>query len=166
MGDTTPTDVVVVGTGGWTWGDKMLQLVMAGCYPVGVLFVVFLSGPQPPTDVVPKLIGVAVLMGGIDLFVEAVASVRRVTIDSGGMTFRFLFHSERREWRDLEPSRALPKHGMWGVASRSRGGRPVRQRGYGLTVAQARAILDFPNGPAWDIPPATRRALEPSATPP
>ena len=150
---------IVIETGGWTWGDAMLQLMLVAMYPVGVLFVVFLSGPKPPADVVPRLVGIAIFLVGVDLFVEALVSVRRVSLDARGVSFRYLFHTERREWTDLEPSNLTPRHGGWGVISRYRGGHRAMQRAYALTLEQARAIVGHPNCPRWELPEAVRKGL-------
>jgi hypothetical protein len=150
---------IVIETGGWTWGDAMVQVTCVALYPVGALFAVFLSGPQPPADVLPRLLGFALFVAGVDLFVEALISVRRVSLDSQGVSFRYLFHTERREWTDLEPSKLTPRHGGWGVISRFRGGHRAMQRAYALTIEQARAIVGHPNCPRWDLPADVRKAL-------
>jgi len=149
----------VIETGGWTWGDAMVQVTCVALYPVGVLFIVFLSGPQPPTNVLPQLVGIALFVAGVDLFVEALVSVRRVSLDAQGVSFRYLFHTERREWTDLEPSKLTPQHGGWGVISRYRGGHRAMQRAYALTLEQARAIVGHPNCPRWELPEAVRKGL-------
>lgn len=150
---------VVVPTGGWTWGDVMMQVVVVAMFPVAVLFVIYLSGPRPPNDVLPRLVGIIAFLAVVDLFVTEVGSPRVVRIDPDGVTFRFLLHSERRRWQDLEPSRMTPRHGGWGVVSRSRNGRPTRQRTFAVTIGQARAILNYPNCPPWTLPPNVQRGL-------
>ena len=150
---------IVIQTGGWTWGDAMLQLMLVALFPVGVLFIVFLSGPQPPTNVLPRIVGVALLWAGVDLFVEALVSVRRVSLDAQGVSFRYLFHTERREWTDLEPSKLTPRHGDWALISRFRAGRRTMQRAYAVTIEQARAIVGHPNCPKWDLPEDVRKGL-------
>lgn len=154
-----PSIPVVLKTVGWTWLDRVWQLIVIAAFPVAVLFIIYLSGPRPPTDVVPRLIGIIVFLAVVDLFVEAIVSVREIRVDSNGVTFGFIFHSEHRDWRDLEPSRQLPGHGGWGVISRRRGNRSSRQRGYSLTIEQSRVLLSYPSCPKWELSPSIREGL-------
>jgi len=150
---------LTVRTQGWTWLDVMGQLVVICMFPVGVLFVIYLSGPTPPTDVGPRLIGLVVFLGLVDLLWMALVSVRKVTVDFTGVTFRYLFHTERRLWSELEPGPNPAEHHTWWIISRHRKGRETFQRGYRLTIEQAQAVLSYPGRPAWQIRPEVSRSL-------
>jgi hypothetical protein len=152
--------VVVVRTVGWTWFDRALQVLIVAMFPVGVAVVFFLATPPVPSkDLIPGLVGIMLFLVAVDVYAEAIISVRQVKLDSSGVTFSYIFHSEHRKWEDLEPSRLSPRHGGWGVKSRYRGGRLIRTRGYAITIEQARALVDYPNCPKWDLPPETLQAL-------
>jgi hypothetical protein len=153
------SEVTVLRTRGLTWYDWMIQVVVFCLFPVGVLFVILLSGPPLPTDVIPRLVGVVIFLAGLDLFAEGVTSVRRVELRRDDITFRFLFHSERRKWQNLEPGPEVPKHNGWWILSRYRSGRQWSPRGYRITFEQARAILSHPSCPKWEIPPTIRDGL-------
>jgi len=152
--------VVEVKVHGWTWLDRAFLLITVGIFPLGLLLVIFVSGPPPTVDLTLRLVVIVALLGAGYLFAEALVSVRSVRVDSQGVTFGFLFHSEHREWRDLGPSRLPPQHGGWGIVARRPTGRLVRQRGYAITIAQARVIVAHPSCPKWEIPEATRMALQ------
>jgi hypothetical protein len=158
-GSLLGNDTVVVRTRGLTRADGMIQIVILTSFPVAVLFIIFLSGPRPPVDVLPRLWGIVGLLSGLDLLMMEIVSVRQVRIGASGVSFRFLLHSEHRAWQDLGPSKLIPDHGVWGVTSSSRIGRAALPRGYRLTLTQAQAMLDHPSCPAWDIPPAVRHGL-------
>lgn len=152
--------LATIKTIGWTWLDKMIQVVTVLLFPVGVLFVIYLSGPKPPADLLPRLLGIVVFLLGLDVFAESMSSVRQVRVDSTGVTFRYLFHSTHRDWPDLAPSNLVPQHGGWGVVSRYHNGRRVRlQRGYALTIEQARALVTHPNCPKWHLSEAIKQGL-------
>jgi hypothetical protein len=144
---------------GWTWGDAVIQAVVVGLFPVAVLLLIVLPVPRPPADAVPRLVAIVIFLAGLDLLFEEITSPRQVRVGPGGVTFRFLFHSESRGWSELEPDRMVPRYGGWGVISRYRGGRRVRQRGFALTIEQARALLGHPNCPKWELSAETRIAL-------
>lgn len=155
---SSPSELVVK-THGWTWLDRTWQLFVIAMFPIAVAFIVFLSGRPPTIDLIPRFLGIVVFLACVDLLVEAIISVRQVRITPGGVTFRFIFHSEHRSWKELEPSRDPPRHGGWGLVSRYRNGRPARQRGYPLTIDQARAVLSNPNCPRWELPSSIREGL-------
>jgi hypothetical protein len=147
-----PSQVIAIRTNGTTWLDRMIQVVILCLFPLGVILVIVVSGPKPPSDVVPRLIGILAVLVALDLMAESVTSVRRVEIGPEGVRFSFLFHHEVRIWTELEPSRTSPEHGGWYIVSRSRNGRSVSRRGYRLTIEQARALLTYPACPKWNLP--------------
>ncbi len=155
----------MVPTAGWTWLDKFLQVVIVCMFPIVVLEVIYLSGPKPPADVLPRLVGIIAFLICVDFGVEELSSVRRLTIDSKGVAFRFLIHTEHRRWSDLEAGPWPPEHQGWRVISRRRNGRPSIQRAYRVTIIQARSILRHPDCPQWKLSLSTRTGLGLSEAP-
>ncbi len=150
---------ITIKTTGLTWLDKLYQILIICAFPVGVLFVIYLSGPRPPVNVPLQLAEVVVVLAVVDFALEEITSVRRITMDSEGVRFRFLIHTEVRQWGDLQPGTESPEHSGWWVVSRRREGKPSRQRGYRITLPQARAMLSHPSCPKWELKPAVRAAL-------
>jgi len=151
---------VVVRTTGFTWLDKVGQLVVACMFPIGVLWVIYLSGPPSPSDVVPRLVGVIAFLAAVDLAWVSIVSVRRVEIDTEGVSFRYLFHTERRNWSDLRPGSGPPEHRDWWLRSTFHIGRNSFERGYHISIEQAKSILGHPSCPKWDLAPKVRQGLE------
>ena len=97
-------------------------------------------------------VGLIFIMG-LDLALANKSHLRRIEIDSTGISFVFLLHSERALWSELEPAPFPARLGDWGIyrnITDSRGS--IKRRGITLTVAQGRAILAYPTRPYWDIP--------------
>ena len=151
--------MVTIKTRGWTWLDRMIQVVIICLFPIGVYFMIIISGPLPPNELVPRLVGIIALLVVLDLVAESITSVRKVDFNSDGVVFSFLFHRERRGWTELEPSTAPAEHGGWYVLSRFRNGKQVSQRGFRLTLEQARSLLKYPSAPKWSLLPYVATSL-------
>jgi hypothetical protein len=124
--------------------------------PFDVLFIIFLT-PGGPSHYLP--VKLAILAGCIvtgELFLLSAGSVRRVDVDSSGVTFWYILAKERGMWIDFRPGRFPPKEGMWHVVRTTKSG---RQRGHTITLEQARAILAHPSRPRWDFAPGVAEAL-------
>jgi hypothetical protein len=137
----------------------MVQVGVVVLFPIGLFMVVFVSGPGYPQDFVPRLIGILVFLSGMDLLGLSLLQVREVRSDSKGVAFRYLFHTERRSWEDLEPSTLAPRHKEWYLLSRSREGRKAGQRSFLLTLEQARAVLADASCPRWQLTPQVAQGL-------
>lgn len=149
-----------VNAGGITWLDWMIQLIVLALLPAGVFLVIFASGPKYPVDFYPRLIGIIVFLALLDLLALSVVQVRQVRPDAEGVTFRYLFHTERRAWKELEPGTERPLHQQWYLISRQKGGKPAIQRSFQLTLRQVHAILTYPSCPAWKLPPEIAALLK------
>lgn len=150
---------VTIRTVGWTWLDKWSQVVILSLFPIGVLFVIYLSGARPPVNLPLQLTEIIIFLGLLDFAFAEMTSVRSVTLGPEGVRFRFMVHSEVRQWRDLEPGPGSPEHQGWWLVSRRRGAKPTRQRGYRITIAQAQMILSYPSCPRWELKPVVQAAL-------
>lgn len=150
---------ITVKTVGLTWLDRSFQVLIVCLFPIGVLFVIYLSGPRPPVNVPLQLFEIVVVLAAIDFALEELTSVRSITLDPEGVRFRFIIHIEARKWGDLTPGKAAPEHRGWWILSPRRDGKPARQRAYRISFAQARAILNYPTCPKWDLKPGIREAL-------
>ena len=151
--------MLTVETRGLSWLDISFQILIVCAFPVAVLFVIYLSGPRPPANVLPELVEIVVFLIILDFALEEMSSVRRITLDAQGVQFRFIIHTEVRKWEDLEPGKSPPEHHGWWLVSRLRNGKPARQRGYRITIDQARAILGYPSCPEWELSPTVLRRL-------
>lgn len=154
-----PLGRLYIKTNGIARVDWAIHAAMILAFPVVVLFVVYLSGTQPPTDVLPKVVGVAILLTLLDLLIEELVSTRAITLTASGVTFRYPFHSEYRQWSDLEPSQSPAQSGSWYVTSRRTLGHRSSARAFRLTIEQARAMLDYPACPKWTLPPTVTSSL-------
>jgi hypothetical protein len=168
---TESLPLISVRTHGMTWWEKTWQIAVLASSPVVILMGTVVSQPPFPTDFVPRLIGVIVLIGAVDLLFEELVSVRRVDIDATGVTFHYLFHRERGIWLDLSPDLAPPSHGTWCLRRRRPAKglfRHVPSRTHQITFEQARAVLSYPRRPRWDIDPEVLSAISrvPAPTPP
>ncbi len=146
-------------TKGIARGDWAIHAAMILGFPVVVLFGVYLSGTQPPTDVLPKVVGAGIFVALLDLLIEELVSTRAIVLTASGVTFRYPFHSEYRQWSDLEPSQTPAQSGSWYVTSRRTSGHPSSARAFRLTIEQARAMLDYPACPKWTLPPIVISSL-------
>jgi hypothetical protein len=157
---------VVVRTGGLTFVDWTLAAVWLGLYPIGVVFTTLFSGNHRLSAWPFNAVGLGVLELALYILVFAVTSVRSVTLKPTGVEFRFLFHTERRGWSDLEPDQRPMSHGVWGLVSRKRDGRAARSRAFRLTSAQARALLSYPACPSWSLSRTLVLSLGVASAPP
>ena len=131
-----------------TYWDIQVQAIVLLCAPVDALYILVLTTGGPAQNFHAKLalfIGVVVCT---DLLLEGITSVRRVDIDQTGVTFRYLFHKERGTWEVLTPATQLPSHGTWFIIRATKRG---SRRGHRVTVAQGKAILEFPSAPKWAV---------------
>jgi len=155
----TPASPPVCLMTGWTALDTWMLIGGFGTLSVAVGFFTVLAGPKFPHDFYVGLIEGAVLVGSVFLFFESLASVRSVTLDSTGVTFRFLFHRERVAWGELRPGVESTKFGTWTVM------RPLTLMGqeswraYRITLEQARAVLAHPSCPGWRVGVQSLRGL-------
>lgn len=152
-------EIKTIKTLGWTWMDRMIQIVILCLFPIGIYFVIVISGLRSPADVIPRLVGIIAVLSVLDLLAESITSVRQVEIRPDGVVFSFLLHRERRAWAELEPSTVPPEHGGWYVLSHSRNGKRTSQRGFRLTLEQARALLTYPASPKWTLIPSVALSL-------
>src|SRR5208282_2050247 len=143
------TNSVSVPTGGWTWFDRSAQLTVLVLLPLGIVMLAVISGPRYPVDFLPRALIAVIILVAVDVAYEGYLSVRRVDIDSRGVTFRYLFHSEFGFWYALGPSPRPPSHDMWAILRirLTKGTRSIR--GHWVTLEQARAILSHPACPEW-----------------
>ena len=152
-------DSITVKTIGLTWLDKAFQTLIVSFFAVAVLFVIYLSGPRPPVNVPLQLVEIVAVLAATDFALEELTSVRSITLDPEGVRFRFIMHTEARKWGDLSPGKAAPEHRGWWILRPHRDGQLARQRAYRITFAQARAILNYPSCPKWELRPEIREAL-------
>ncbi len=153
---TSAPDRVSVRAAGWTWLDRMIQVITLALFPVGLLMATVLAGPRFPDEFLQRVIVIASFLLGLDLTAEALGSVRKVTLDAEGIRFDYLLHKERGRWADLRPGPEPPVHGMWYLLRNLHNkSRRLPERSHQITLEQARAILSFPACPKWPIPEAT-----------
>ena len=150
--------VISVRAQGLTYADRSIQIGMLIVAPLAALEIILLTNGGPSRDTFGKIGLFLLTISAYELITEGLASVRRVDIDSMGVRFRYLFHSERGVWADLRPGRSPARHGMWMVV-RDRGV-SRRRRGHWVTWAQAQAILRYPARPRWDFRPGVPESLE------
>ena len=159
MGSTGVPDPVSVSVAahGFTHADKTIQLAVLLAFPVSALLILFLTSGGPSHDTIIKVALLAGIVVGGDLLGESMVSVRRVDIDVSGVTFRYIFHSERGEWDTLEPGAEPARDQMWTVVRIKRSS--SRYRGHWLTIDQALAILRYPGRPQWKVSDSIARSL-------
>ncbi|MGB6442332.1 MAG: hypothetical protein WBF81_03455 [Thermoplasmata archaeon] len=139
--------------------DRTLLAVFLAIYPIAVLFGTFLAGSRTTSSVVPNIIVLGIGFACLYLVAEELMAVRRIELGPSGVGFRFFIHTEHRLWTDLEPSRVAVEHQGWYVLSRYNNGKRVSQRGYRLSVEQARALLTYPACPEWTLPSSVASSL-------
>jgi hypothetical protein len=152
-----------------TWWDKTWQIAVLASSTLVILMGTVVSQPPFPSDFVPRLIVVIILIGAVDFLFEELVSVRRVDIDTTGVTFHYLFHRERGVWLDLSPDAAPPSHGTWCLRRRRPAKGLLRRipvRAHQITLEQARAVFSYPRRPRWDIDPEVLRATSGVPAPP
>lgn len=158
---------VSIKTHGLTSLDKSFQVMVLAISPFAIILATVLSGPAYPSEFIPRLIVVIVLLICTDLGVEAILSVRRVDIDSTGVTFRYLFNTEHGSWSDISPGEKPPWRETWYVRRRRSRGRIIGRapfRAHNITLEQAHAILAYPSRPAWNVDPTILRRLAESGS--
>jgi hypothetical protein len=143
----TPTSIPT----GWAWLDSILVVLYVIFASVGVLFIAVLGGPRYPVDFLPRAATALVVVTVAIALIAEFTLVRRVEIDSRGVTFRYLLHTEFGSWDSLSPFKSPIEHGMWGFARSRRGQRSASERGHLVTLQQAKAILIYPTAPKWTI---------------
>jgi hypothetical protein len=149
-----PNPPIVVGTPGLNTQDIVFQLTMLGV-GIDVFFRIWLPGFPPrdewerPADLIISFLVITI----VDAAVTSKIHLRRIEIEPIGVTFVFLFRSERARWSELRPSASRARLGDWGVYRTwvGRAGK-VRARDIPLTLKQSRAILAFPGRLRWAIP--------------
>ena len=168
------TRTTVIHSRGLTQRDAVAQSVFLLIAVLACLWVLFVQRPA-------NLVVLLILLGGLvvsfliaDLVVFDRTHVRKVTLDSAGVTFQYLFHRERSPWSELGPAprsfdhgswavvRSIPdwsNSGMWRYYGRVSSIRPPTTRAYEVSLEQARAILLYPSRPKWTIPDSTARSL-------
>ncbi len=141
--------VVTVRSPVFTYGDLLIQATMFLIVgPVGAMVWLFATPGGLSLQVVLLKLGFwAVLLVVMDVMLEAMTHVRRIDVETRGVTFYYLFSKEFGAWNTLSPSDYPSRHGMYAFKGvRSDGG----QRAYTVTNRQARAILSHPSRPAWE----------------
>ncbi len=134
----------------------MVQVVVAGVFPLAVLMATALSGPRFPNEFPQRVIVIGAFLLVLDFTAEALGSVRKVTLDAEGIRFDYLLHTERGRWADMRPGADAPVHGMWYLLRNlHNNSRLLPERSHQITLERARAILSFPACPDWPIPEAT-----------
>lgn len=116
--------------------------------PIVILGVLFLSKGGPESDFWLKITLATLTVIVLDILLESIIVVRRVTITPRGVMFGYLFHSEFGTWENLAPISYPPKFGRVSIGRRSPGGSP---RIHEITFRQCRAILEFPGRPEWEF---------------
>jgi len=158
-GDRSACPVVTVKTGAFVYGDRAILLGMLICLPILFgLAIMPQPGALPSTWL--SFAEVATLVGCIGLFLEEGTQVRRIRLSPTGVTFHYLIHRETRRWDDIEPYVIPARKGVWGVQSRRAMLGSSRKRGYPLTLAQARALLEYPACPRWSLPSEVARSID------
>lgn len=157
--------ITVVPTRGLTWWDgyfALLAYVVA--LPVGTLMYYFLAVGGFPDGFLGSFIAALVSVSVGYIVILSLASVRRVTVNTSGVSFRFLFNTEHVGWTSLSPGKDPVAHGAWWIRSSDVRSSPSRlPRAYRLTRQQARAILSHPCCPKWNLQLETLRDLGLSA---
>jgi hypothetical protein len=156
MSDQPGSSVVSVPTGRLTYYDRRTQLALVIIAPVDALLIIGLTIGGPTHDTLLKVVLFMLTLIAYELIVEEIISVRRVDIDSSGVTFRYLMHKERGSWADLGPSQSPVTHGMWEIVRVKKSG---ARRGHLVTLAQAQAILRSDCRPHWDFRPGVAESL-------
>jgi len=156
MSDGTDPSAVSVPTGGLTFYDRRTQLVLIILAPVAALLIIGLTIGGPTHDTLLKVVIFVLTLIAYELIVEEIISVRRVDIDSSGVTFRYVMHKEHGSWDDLRPSRSPVTHEMWEIVRVKKSG---TRRGHLVTLAQAQAILHSKFRPHWDFRPGVAESL-------
>jgi hypothetical protein len=152
-----PACAASVSAGGLTHADRQILGVTLASAPIVFLLIAGLTLGGPSHDITIKVtISATVVTAGL-LICENLVSVRRVDIDSAGVTFRYLMHSEHGNWEQLEPSGRPPRNGMWVIIQNPVSG--SRVRGHWITVQQAEAIVHYPSHPQWKLSEAERSEL-------
>jgi hypothetical protein len=76
-------------------------------------------------------------------------TVRQVRLDSTGVTFSHPIHDVKVTWSNLEPTGVAPDHGRWALRLSQRNKR--RRRFQYVSVPAARAIIEYPAHPKWEL---------------
>lgn len=151
--------ILSIRTKGLVWADWVILGVFLLLLPVITLMLYYLAIGGFPGGFAGALIaGISVVIVTY-VIVEARVSVRRIEINPYGITFRYPFRSEHGRWEDLHPSTLPMSHGTWWLVRRATvAGRPTI-RGFRLTNEQARAVLQYPACPHWELPESVARAF-------
>lgn len=152
-------DVVVLPSRGLAWADWMVLLVLAILFPIAVGMLYFLAVGGFPGGLAGALLAAGAAVVATFLVVEDRISVRRIEFDPSGITFYYPFHRERVPWTAVTPREWPVNHGSWWLVRTSTlRGRPTI-RGYRLTIEQARAVLNYPSCPKWNLSVGVARSL-------
>ena len=143
-------------TGDWIYQTVFLVIGIAYLYSV---LTTRGSATYPWLAPTLSVSGILFLLA-VDLAITNKISVRRIEVDSIGVTFRFLFHNERASWSELSAGPPRITYGGWWVVRSWEDRRGTnRSRAYFVTIPQARAILASPDRPKWVIPEAVSKGL-------
>jgi hypothetical protein len=91
-----------------------------------------------------------------EIALMGILSIRSVSVDDSGVTFRYPFYRRHGGWMDLTPSSKPISRGLWAIFRRDSAG---VERGHWVTLEQARAILGHPSCPRWPLPAEVRQSL-------
>jgi Bacterial PH domain len=157
-----PASIVRVKTRGLSSMDRQLLIATIVGATIGYPLVGFVViGGSPATLGLRLSIFTAALVCAA-LGASNIQAIRRVDVDDGGVTLRYLLRTVRVPWSDFAPPRPNPFAKEYGgtflrrVARKPAGG--VR-RGHFVTRDQARAILMHPMCPKWDLDASLRTYL-------
>lgn len=150
---------VRVKTRGFTWNDWIVQVVVAIAVPFYLLLVFFVSASNVPLSALARLTFGLVAVAALELCLEGGLSVRAVIVEPSGVTFRYPFHSEKGTWEELSPAHRPVQHGIWYVLRKRPNSTRLSIRWHAVTPEQARAILNFPACPKWDLAESVSRSI-------
>lgn len=149
-----PDHVVSVKTRGLSSADREVLIATAIGAAIIYPLVAFAVVDTTPATVVPRLLIGTVVIAVTSLSMANIQAIRRVDIDDSGVTFRYLLRKVHASWSDLlppGPNRYASQYGgifMRRVVPKTGG---ATRRGHFVTRDQARAVLNHPNCPRWNL---------------
>lgn len=153
---------VSVKTRGLSALDRQLLIATAVGAVIGYPLVAFAVVHATTATLGARLLIFTAVLGCASLGVSNLQCIRRVDVDDGGVTLRYVVRRVRVPWPDFAPpgpNRYAKAYG--GIFVRRILRRPAGEvrRGHFVTRDQARAILTHPNCPRWDLEPSLREFL-------
>jgi hypothetical protein len=153
------TPLLTLRTDGFTRAFWIVQAAVAVGFFLGVFVLVFLTPADASGSGLSRLLPFLLFLIAADIGMLEIVEVRAIEIDPDGVTFRYRFHSERGLWSDLSPTRNPIEGGMWTLKRKTPRNVSKPTRAHSVTLRRARAILESPYCPRWDLPRSVAEIL-------